>query len=476
MDTSQDLSLNLTTRQRLSRQQLRFVRLLEMNPDELRDAVEAETEANPALEQEITPGESMPEIDRTEGTDINTSRGFTSWSGDRRLMKGYGSNDEDNERSFSPEDNTRSLTDYLLGQLGQFSLSDKTMAAIRYLIGSMDPNGYIYRPQSNLRQDLEFQEGVTVSDEEWEEAWQLVRHLDPPGVGATDLRDCLLIQLDRKPEDPVRDLARTILIDRYDLFIKKHIKKIASSLRKPEAEVEKAVSLIRSLDPKPGSSVADTVEDAANVIVPDFIFERGENGEMFVTLNNRFPDLRISQSFDEAVRALKTPSERKKNPFVLSNWREARDFVELLRQRQNTLMRVMSAILKIQHEYFETEDIYMLRPMIIKDVANETGLDLSVISRATANKYIETPWGIFPLRFFFSDTVGTENGEDNEALTNRKIEQEIRTVVENEDKAHPLSDEKIRETILARGYDISRRTVAKYRDRLGIPVARLRRP
>lgn len=465
MSTRQELGLRIGQQQRLSQQQLRFVRLLEMNPDELREAVETELEANPALEAEEEPGERLPEVDRTGSeSDWSGRMNYVSYSPDRA-----------DDIPFAPEDRSVSLADMLEDQLGQFDLSPVVRAAARYLIGSMDPNGYIYRPIGQLRQDMEFHEGIVLTDEELEEAWTTVRRLDPPGVGATDLRDSLILQLDRLSPTPTRDLALRILREEYDLFTKKHFDRIASALKAGNEDVGEAVSLIRSLNPKPGAAVGSSVDDVANMIIPDFILERDENENLHILLNNRIPELRISRSFDEAVASLKTPAEKRKNSYILGSWREARDFMDLLGQRQATMLRVMSAILKLQREYFETEDIYQLRPMIIKDVAAETGLDLSVISRATANKHIETPWGTFPLRFFFSDTVGDENGGDTEALTNRKIEAEIRTLVETEDKAHPLSDEKLREAILARGYDVSRRTVAKYRDRLGIPVARLRR-
>ncbi|MBD5283560.1 MAG: RNA polymerase factor sigma-54 [Bacteroides sp.] len=474
MRNSQELGLRIGQQQRLSQQQLRFVRMLEMNPEELRAAVETEVEANPALESEERSGESLPEIDRTDGGAEWGGPG-SSWSGDRALMRGYRSGGDATEIPFAPEDRTGSLADFLLGQLGQFNASENVLAGVRYLIGSMDSNGYIYRPAENLRHDMEFHEGLVLTDSEMAEAWKIIRRLDPPGVGASSLQESLEIQLERLAPGRTRDLALRILKEEYDLFTKKHFDRIGSALGERKEDVARAVELIRSLNPKPGASVGSAADDVANVIVPDFIFDRDDDGNMSLTMNNRFPELRISRSFDEAVAMLKTPAEKKRNSYVLGNWREARDFIELLSQRQATMMRVMGAILKLQREYFETEDIYRLRPMIIKDVAAETGLDISVISRATANKHIETPWGTFPLRFFFSDTVGDENGADTEALTNRKIEAEIRTIVEGEDKRHPLSDEKIREAMLARGYDVSRRTVAKYRDRLGIAVARLRK-
>lgn len=461
MKNSQKIGMNLTTRQRLSQQQLRFVRMLEMNPDELREAVETELEANPALEAEETPGENLPEVDRTDLGD-SSGRGYY-------LTVSGGSDD-----SLSPVDREESLSDYLLEQAQQYNLDENERRAVRYLVGSMDSNGYIYRDPEMLRQDMEFREGIVVDDGVMKRAWDLVRSLEPAGVGARDLRDSLLLQIARFPDTRITKLARRILEEQYELFTKKHFDRLASALGAGKEEVADAVRLIRNLNPKPGGAVGHQVSDTANVIVPDFIIDNSGEG-LTLTLNNRIPELRISRSFDEAVALLDTPQEKKRGSYVLGQWREARDFIALLNQRQKTLMRVMAAIMKIQREYFETEDVYRLRPMIIKDVAGETGLDLSVISRATANKHVETPWGTFPLRFFFSDTVGDDNGDGADALTNRKIESEIRDIVEKEDKRRPLSDEKIRQAMAERGYDVSRRTVAKYRDRLGIPVARLRK-
>lgn len=465
MKSTQETRLQTTLRQRLSQQQLRFVRLLEMNPEELRNAVETELEANPALEAEDTGLDIPSDIDRTDSSDSirSDAKAFT-----------FSRQSTPEDYIFSPADRGESLADYLLGQTGQFDLSENERFAVRYLIGSIDSNGYIYRDPELIRQDIEFREGIPIDKETFDRAWNIVRSLEPAGVGAQSLRDSLLLQLGRLQDNHIVKVARRVLEEQYDLFVKKHFDRLANALQVPDGDIREAVRMIRSLNPKPGSSVSDETSDAASVIIPDFIiFE--EEGTMNVALNNSVPELRISRSFDEAVNALKTPQEKHRASYVVGQWREAKEFMNLLNQRRQTLLRVMSAIIKLQREYFETEDVYKLRPMIIKDVARETGFNMSVISRSTANKHVETPWGIFPLRFFFSDSVGEENGDGSEALTNRKIESEIRQIVDEEDKRHPLSDEKIRRVMSERGYEISRRTVAKYRDRLEIPVARLRK-
>lgn len=278
------------------------------------------------------------------------------------------------------------------------------------------------------------------------------------------------------PPDETRDDALKIIRDAYESFKMKHKHRIISQLRLPKERVESALSLILSLNPKPGSALGSDPADEANIIIPDFIVNN-EDGEITITLNNKIPELRIEQSFEQAMEGLERTAKgrlKKGSEFIVSRYNDARDFIRILTQRQQTMMTVMSAIVKIQKEYFLTEDVYKLQPMMIKNVAELTGLDFSVISRATTNKFVATPWGIFPLRFFFSDTIG-DSAEEGIVATNRKIEAEISAMVEQEDKRHPLSDQDIMEEMTRRGYDVSRRTIAKYRDRQGIPVARLRK-
>lgn len=464
MSSRQELNLQQTQTLRLTQQQLRFARMLEMDSAEIREAVENELEANPALEKD--------EVESSAET--GTKEKPAEWY-EAAGRGGYVSD----EPSAGPADAEWSLADSLREQAGQLEVSVNVRRAVDYLIDSMDLNGYIYRPADRLRDDMEFQEGIRVSEAEMEEAVACVRQFEPAGVGATDLRDCLLLQLRRRQESEERNLAIRILEDHYDLFVKMHFDRLAPVLKAGKEKTDRAVAMIRRLNPKPGGAVGLTAAEMANSVTPDFVvsYAEGEGGGLVLALSNSVPELRVSKSFEDAVKGLKGNDNTRRDPYVMAGYREARGFMELLRQRQSTLMRVMGAIMKLQRQYFETEDVYQLRPMIIKDIAAETGLDISVISRVTANKRVETPWGVFPLRFFFSDSVGggagSEEGED--VLTNRKIEAEIRTLVEKEDKRHPLSDEKLREAIAARGYDVSRRTVAKYRDRLGIPVARLRK-
>lgn len=460
MASNQSLSLDQRLSMRLSAQQLRFVKLLEYNTPELEEAVERELDDNPALEV----------AEENEPADSEMPSYRYGYSGGQRAA------DESANYDFSPPDSGENLYDSLLRQLAERNLSPNVLAAAEYIVGSLDSNGYLRRSLGNLINDMAFGPGIDVTETEAKEALDTVQDLEPYGVGAADLRECLRLQLVHLPQSQRRDDAIDIIDKQFEAFTMKHTHRIISGLKIDRERAKVAVDLILSLNPKPGAAV-NTDRDSANIIVPDLVVWN-EDGNLSVALNNRIPELEIDRSFSEAVAEMEGQSKRRQKKgteFITSRYNDARDFIRILKQRQETLMSVMTAIVKIQHDYFMTQDIYRLKPMMIKDISAITGLDLSVISRATNNKYVATPWGVFPLRFFFSDSIGDEGDEPSDALTNRKIEAEIAALVEKEDKRHPLSDEKIRLEMEARGYDVSRRTVAKYRDRQGIPVARLRK-
>lgn len=481
MANSQNIGLEQRTTLRLSRQQLRFVRLLEFNAPELDEAVERELEENPALE-----GERMPQGETGESPGAREDRELL-----RRMAANRAGEGEMPDLQGVTPDSGESLYDYLRRELSQRDIPEEVRRVADYVAGSLDSNGYLRREPRSLADDLTFTEGIPTDEAEIRGALAVIRDLEPYGVGASSLQECLEIQLTHLAPSDDRDNALRIIREEFREFSMRHDNRLRTRLKMTEEEVRRATALIRTLNPKPGASVGSSAADNGNVIVPDFIVSRDEEGELNISLNNSIPELRVDESFAEAARALKEHSARRSDDrqdernraFILNRYNDARDFIKILRKRQQTMMDVMTAIVSLQREYFETEDVYTLRAMIIKDVAARTGLDVSVISRATANKHVATPWGVFPLRFFFSDSVsesarteGDEGNEENpDVLTNRKIEAEIRRLVETEDKRHPLSDEKIRALMEAEGYDVSRRTVAKYRDRIGIPVARLRR-
>lgn len=481
MASKQSLSIDQRITTRLSAQQLRFVRLLECTAPELEDAVERELEDNPAL----TVAEEAP-TPRNEA--------------EIRRYAASGGHDDYSDFYYNQSDSGESLYESLSRQLSEKKLPEPVRKAALYIIGSLDPNGYLRRSLPNLVNDMDFREGLQVTLAEAEEALGVVTDLEPYGVGARDLRECLRIQLTHMPRSQQRDDALRIIDEQFEEFSLKHTHRIISGLKIGKERVAEAISLIVSLNPKPGAAFS-SVSDASNIIIPDLIIGE-EDGRITISTDSNVPELTIDSTFSEAMRQMETAEGGEDSgpgnegngeeggaegdiasEFVATRYGDARDFIAILRQRRETLLKVMWAIVNIQKEYFRTQDVYKLKPMMLKDVAAVTGLDLSVISRATNNKYVATPWGVFPLRFFFSDTKGDsdargadeENGDSSEALTNRKIEAEIKTLVEQEDKSHPLSDEKIRQLMEERGYDVSRRTVAKYRDRVGIPVARLRK-
>lgn len=458
----QSLSLDQRLAMRLSAQQLRFVRLLSMTAPELEEAIERELEDNPALEV----------IDRPQKPETHLPVEFGN--------SGNADSESHNYESLTPNA-PDSLYDSLLGQLDELHLSPEVAEAARFIIGSLDTNGYLRRPVELLVNDMAFGPGIEVSSEDMHKALNAVQSLEPAGVGGTDLQHVLLLQLERMAPSPARDVAISIIRDHFDAFTKKHLERLPRPVRDNKENLQQAFELILSLNPKPGAGL-DGRAVALDVIVPDVSVTADDEGPGWSISVGSTPELALSQSFAEALNAMSHNAAsrqlRKQDEFVATRLNDARDFISVLNQRQEVMRDVMAAILKIQQPYFDSQDVYALKPMRIKDVADLTGLDFSVISRATANKYVALPWGILPLRFFFSLNKGESEPGDTEEpdiLTNRKIEAEIANIVGHEDKKHPLSDEKIHKMMAARGYNLARRTVAKYRDKLKIPVARLRK-
>ena len=462
----QSLEQKTTLRNVITQQQLRFVNALEKNAREFDQEVEKELEENSALEAEPDPGH--------EEVKLKDSHASTFYP---NLYSGT-----DDRPEFTPRDDSETLYDSLRTQLYERSLSPDVREAALYLIDSLEPDGYLRRSLADLEEDMMFHHGLSFPPGTLALAIDAIREMDPPGVGADSLQQCLDIQLRRLPQSPARDAAIRIVEKKFDALTSRHYHKIISGLKMKEEDLRAALDLIVSLNPRPGLAVGDSASVATNIVIPDFIIsEDADSGELSIMLNNRIPELKISESFSTAVKALEAQQKRRKaktpeNQYILSHFNEAADFIKVFRQRQETLYTVMSAIVKLQREYFETADIYALHPMMLKDLERETGLDKSTISRATKNKFVDLPWGTYPLKFFFSDTKGANAGKaEGPALTNRKIEAEIRRIIEAEDRKHPLSDAAIFQEMQRRGYDIARRTVTKYRERCGIPASRLRR-
>lgn len=473
MDNSLKLSLGQKLQQKLSPLQIRYGRVLEMNAPEIEEEVRQELDDNPALavadaQQDDFSDETFSEsAEQLQMADYRDEDDIPSY---RLEARNHSVNDVYREPVAVAGGNT--LMEHLSSQLAEMGLGVTDLRVADYIIGNIDDNGYLTRTLPAIIDDLAINQGLDVADEDVRRIYNTVRSLDPAGVGAIDLRDCLLLQLKRRRATPDVKVAREIVSDYFDLFSLKHYDRLRSSLGVTRQQLQEAVDVIRTLDPKPGSVYADAaVDDRVRHIIPDFSVEV-DGGSITLTLLNNIPELCIEETFaavgdDRAV----SQREREAAAFVRRKRDEASDFIAMLKLRQSTLYSVMSAIVKIQRDFFLTDDETKLRPMRLRDIGAVTGLDLSVISRAAAGKYVTTPGGVYPLKFFFNDSAGS----DDEDASVRKIIAEIKDIVDNEDHARPLSDDAITAELRGRGYDIARRTVAKYRERLGYPVARLRK-
>lgn len=474
MKESLKLSLTQKLQQRLSPLQMRFVRMLEMNGPEVEDEVRRELDDNPALEvadraDSITESDSYDEsAEQLQMADYRDEDDIPTY---RLEARNHSVNDEYFEPVAVAEVN--SMMDSLMAQLSETDMPESQLAVARYIIGNIDDNGYLTRTLSQLLDDLAFNAGLEITMDELRSVFNRIRELDPPGVCALDLRDCLVLQLKRLPVTKENSLALEIVEHYFDIFSLRHYDRLKSMLGVDKDELQRAVSVIRGLDPKPGSHFGGSdAEDKSRHIIPDFNVEV-EGNVLTLTLVNNIPDLVIEESFVSDGETFAGTSAGRNNEamaFISRKRDEAAGFIELLRLRQETLYKVMSAIVRWQHDFFVTEDESKLRPMILKDIANKTGYDLSVISRATAGKYVATPGGIYPLKFFFNERVN-----DSDDTSSREILAVIKNLVDNEDRAHPLNDDAIMRLLHDRGYEIARRTVAKYRERLNIPIARLRK-
>lgn len=463
--------------QRLSPQQVRFVRLLEMNRSEAEEAVERELADNPALEKV---NEALPSAPTEDGSTFRESA-------EELQRKDYADPDDipyyrlrqpssGHAETFIPQtpDDADDLYSSLRAQLSELSLSSEVRYIAEYVIDSLDSNGYLTRTPVGIMSDLEIETGREIHRPQLEAALQAVRSLDPPGVGAESLQQNLLLQLDRHPQSEAVEDARKILADGWDMFLKRHNDRMSARLKLTPARTARALEVISRLNPKPGSTLGSGRGSRAADVVPDFIVDTDDNGHLNISLGGRQPHLAIEASFDSAMKMIQSgKSQRIKGAdYIAARYGDARDFIALLQQRRDTLMAVITAIVSLQKEYFLSADDSTLRPMTLKDVAAITGHDPSTISRSTSGKYVQTRAGILPLRHFFSESY---TGEDGAEISARQVEVALKKIVSEEDPRHPLSDEAICDRLTAAGYPVSRRTVAKYRDRLHIPVARLRR-
>lgn len=469
--------------QKLSPLQMQVIKLIELNTVELEDRIKQEVEDNPALDT----GDFESEI---QGEDLSLDRRTDETSEDISLGDYLNEDDvpdfqvRDSRRRDEPDfigstfSNTISLYDFLVEQINLRELNPTDKEIAIYIIGNLDENGYLQSNFQSISNDLLFQQNIDVSEDKLEDILYIIQDLEPAGVGARDLRECLLLQLKRISTSKEQEAASEIIENYFDEFSKKHYDKITRALQISTEELRDAMEVILSLNPKPGNIWGDPIEMALNDITPDFIVEV-YNGEISMYLNNKnIPDLKINNTFAEMLQGYsqnkESMSSDKKQAMLFMKQKvdSAKWFIDSIKQRQNTLKKTMEAIIKFQHEFFLTEDEATLKPMILKDIANVTSLDISTVSRVSNSKYVQTNGGVYPLKFFFSEAMQTDEGED---ISSREIKVVLREIIDKEDYNNPLSDDKITKMLNEKGYIIARRTVAKYREQLDIPVARLRR-
>ena len=527
----QRLDLKQLLSQKLSPQQIQFIKLLQIPTAELETRIKEEMEVNPALEEdepddaeelerdeddsddsddpdasldndentldedyedrasndsepadELPEPEIMPKDDGpadTEANADNTDLDLSDYLNDDEIagykMQGDGPGEEE-ERDTPLADTSGSLLDSLLDQLHFASLDERQEAIGQQLIGSIDGDGYIRRDLSAIANDLAFSQNLEVSVAEIEAVLRVVQQFDPPGIAARDLPECLLLQLERRPQDENTVNAERILTDTFDEFSKKHYPRIQQKLDLEDDELKEAIGVILKLNPKPGGSGPSGL-GKTQYLMPDFILTN-DNGVFNLTLNARnAPELRVSPAYTEMFRtydkaAKKDQKMKEAVTFVKQKLDSAKWFIDAIRQRQNTLLRTMNAIVELQRDFFAEGDEGKLKPMILKDIAQRISMDISTVSRVANSKSIQTEFGIYPLKYFFSEGIATDSGED---ASSREVKSILKDLIGKESKERPLSDDKLEKMLNARGYNIARRTVAKYREQLNIPVARLRK-
>ncbi len=473
----QKLGLTQSLQQKLSPQQIQFIKLLQIPTAELEQRVEEELEDNPTLEEgKEEPEETTDEFDDekpSDELDVDDYLRDDDISGYK--MQGDGDNGEDRDMPIAMYS---TLNEQLINQLGYLKLDDRQYTIGTQLIGSIESDGYIRRELEAIINDLAFSQNIETDLDEVEEVLFKIQTFDPAGIAARDLRECLLLQLERRADDQNVDVivAKLIIEQCFDEFTKKHYSKILKKLDLEDEEyVKDAIELIRKLNPKPGGSSGGMAR--TQYLMPDFILSN-DNGELELSLNSRnAPELRISRSYSEMLKAYdksdKTDRKLKDTvSFVKQKLDAAKWFIDAIKQRQHTLLNTMRAIVDYQYEYFLEGDESKLRPMILKDIAEIIKMDISTVSRVANSKAVQTDFGIFPLKYFFSEGIATDSGED---VSSREVKNELKILIGAEEKKKPLSDDKLEKLLNAKGYNIARRTVAKYREQLNIPVARLRK-
>ena len=479
----QKLTLQQKLLQKLSPQQIQVIKLLEIPTMQLEQRIKKEIEENPVLELES----DNPTVE--EEADFGDDEDNRDVDNEEFSLDDYYEDDEIptyklNTNNYSKDDKYidipfsvgTSFNESLQEQLSLTDLSEEERQLAEYILGNIDEDGYLRRDLMSISDDIAFNLNMDVPEKQLEKILTVIQDFDPPGVGARDLQECLLLQLERK-EGKDFELARVIVKDYFTEFTKKHYEKIQSRLELSEEELKSSIAQILKLNPKPGSSYSNPLNKSNQHIVPDFILENID-GELSLSLNQRnVPELKINDAYQEMLRTMSENQKSKKNDkeallFVKQKIDSAKWFIDAIQQRQTTLLLTMSEIISFQKEYFQEGDETKLKPMILKDIAEHTNLDISTVSRVSNSKYIQTHFGIYPLKYFFSEGMQKDDGEE---VSTREIKKILQECIGNEDKRRPLTDEKLAAILKEKSYNIARRTVAKYREQLDIPVARLRK-
>ena len=472
--------------QKLSPLQIQQIKMLELTGLEIEDRINRELEENPALEEQTEAAsdrndeESFSELEKEDNFsqedmalgDYRTEDDIP----DYKLHQSYYS--DNNYREDIPYSEAESFHDYLLNQLHLKNLPEEKMKIGEYLVGNIDENGYIRREPEVISDDLLFQYGLETPVSTIAEVLKVIHEMDPPGVGASNLQECLLIQMRRKESTKIRKLTVNVLENYFDAFSKKQYDKILRSLNINEEELKEIIKEITLLNPKPGNTWESNIVSKMAQVTPDFFVEEN-NGELFLSMQNyNIPELRVSREYSDILSKYSNLKE-KQNPvkaeeyeFIKQKVESAKWFIDAIKQRNTTLRKTMEAILIIQKEFFLTGDESSLKPMILKDVSALCGFDKSTVSRVSNSKYVQTYFGIYPLKYFFSESMLNEEGEE---ISTREIKAILKNCIDAEDKSKPLTDDLLMKELKIKGYDLARRTVAKYREQLNIPVARLRK-
>jgi RNA polymerase sigma-54 factor len=477
-------SLDQKLLQKLSPQQIQMIKLLEIPSLQLEQRIKHELEENPVLVEGENKDdqESFEEVEEQDQQNSDEEFSFEDYMEDEEIpnYKLYSSNaSKDDKKEEIPFSVGTSFHEHLENQIGLKNLNEREYMLAKYIVGNIDEDGYLRRKLESIVNDLAFTQNIKTSEEELEDILKIIQDLEPLGVGARSLRECLLLQIRAKDqEDPAVNLAKKILDQHFIEFTKKHYEKIINRLKIDRDQLQEAINEILKLNPKPGSSFEGSENNSIQTVVPDFILENND-GKLELSLNSKnVPDLHINKDYSQMLQEYQrnkknqTKEQKEAVSFVKQKLDSAKWFIDAIKQRQNTLLLTMNAIIEYQLDFFYAGDESKLKPMILKDIADKTGLDISTISRVANSKYIQTPFGIYSLKYFFSEGMQKEDGEE---VSTRQIKSILKDRIENEDKKKPLTDEKLSKILKEEGYNIARRTVAKYREQLNIPVARLRK-